>query len=336
MTTADDAALVRGHGLLADLDDDVAAGVADCVDVVRLSAGETLVTAGDTDHPLVLVLRGTVRVERDGDEVAVLGSDAWVGGLGLLDEAPATADVVADTDVVLGVVPRDRARRVLEVDAVALRLGSVAARRRATNLAVDATPVVVTTHTGTSVELRPVWPSDWRTLAAGERPVSERSLRMRFFNPPPLTERTFRRLTTLDLSNQFAWAALVDGELAGIGRYGLLVEDRGVAEVAVLVADDVQGQGLGTLLLHAVVIAADVHGADELYAMARADNEAIRGLVARIGGLFDPTGEGGVLEARWPVAEALSFVPHDDTTAALRALATEVLAPLADDHGGRH
>lgn len=324
-------AALLDHPLLAVLNEQEREEVADVAHLRRHDAGTTLIAQGSDPGPLVLLLDGRLEVRRDGREVALLGPGTWVGEIGLLQHGPSSADVVALDDLLVAEIDHEDATALLEVDAVALQLDAVARRRRATNRALEAEPISVTTPTGVETRLRPVWPSDWRLFTVDQDRVSQESLRMRFFTPLPLTERTFRRLTAIDLHSQFAWAAFVDDRLSGIGRYALSSEDRGIAELALLVADDVQRQGLGTLLVTAIVVAADVHGADELLASARAENVGIHALLDRFGGRFEPGGEEGIVRARWPIEEALAALPPDVPVDELRAVAETILAPVVED-----
>jgi acetyltransferase len=183
---------------------------------------------------------------------------------------------------------------------------------------------------GRELLLRPLWPEDWRQYSQGSVRVSDESLRMRFFHLPPLTERTFRRLTRIDLTAQFAWGAFVGDQLIGVGRYALQAEDRRAAELAVLVADDFQGQGVATRLVTALVAAADAHGATELIAIARAENEPVRRLLGRFGAAFHDGEEDGTVRAQWPVAAALAAADDPLLTASAHAVAAAVLGDVLD------
>jgi RimJ/RimL family protein N-acetyltransferase len=230
--------------------------------------------------------------------------------------------------MLLGVVAPEDARRVLDLDAVAVQLDSLARRRRSANRATEVAPVVVRLRDGGRVTLRPVVASDWHALADGDGRVSEESLRMRFFTEPPRSERRLRRLTDPDHRAEFAWAAVVDDELVGIGRYALQAEDRSAAEFALLVADAHQGRGIGRLLVEAIVVTASVHGADVLVAIAREENHAVRHMLRRFGAQFVAGPEDGVVVARWPIDVALTEIGDDERHAALARVARVVLAPV--------
>lgn len=321
-------ALLARHPLVASLHDDERALLLPSVHLRDVEAGTRLIDEGDPPGPLLLVLDGEAEVSRRGTEVALVGAGSWVGELALLDDRAARADVQARTRMLLGVVATEDARRVLDLDAVAVQMDSLARRRRSANRAIEVAPVVADLRDGGRVALRPVVASDWHALAEGDGRVSEESLRMRFFNEPPRSERRFRQLTDPDHRVEFAWAAVVDGELVGIGRYTLQAEDRSAAEFALLVADAHQRRGIGRLLVEAIVVAASVHGAAELVAIAREENLAVRQMLDRFGAPFVHGPQDGVVVARWPIEVALAGVGDDERYAALARAARVVLAPV--------
>ncbi len=334
---------VAAHPLLASLTDAERAEALPLVRVHEVPAGGVLTRQGRPGTGLHLVLEGAVRVAArstgDGQvhELAILGPGSWVGEHSLRrdptppDEQPAAnADVVALEPTTVGTVAPADGPTLLAIDAVHLQLSLVAGRRHATNRSLEVAPVEIGRVGDRPLVLRPLWPDDWRHLLAGTDRVSEESLRMRFFHPPALTERTFRRLAALDLTDQFAWAALLDGELVAIGRYGRLREDRSHVEVAVLVVDEHQREGIGPKLLAALAVAADLHGATTMYAEARTANVGVRRMLEGVGATFTSGGEEGTVEARWSVADANADPRHAELRAAVRPVAAAVLAEVTD------
>jgi HEAT repeat protein len=67
----------------------------------RLNLGDTLFKEGDVADALFLIVRGRVRVERGGREVAVLGAGEALGEMAVLDRVPrsATATALEETEV---------------------------------------------------------------------------------------------------------------------------------------------------------------------------------------------------------------------------------------------
>jgi GNAT superfamily N-acetyltransferase len=134
------------------------------------------------------------------------------------------------------------------------------------------------------LRLAAVW---LRPLTCGETDVIEQvfaamsaeSRRLRFLAPVPrLTARALRRLADVDHNVHGCWVAFVDGAPAGLGRYVRLPQDPAAADLALDVADGVQGKGLGKLLLATVLAAAGDAGVRSLVWLADAANEPVRRL----------------------------------------------------------
>lgn len=329
---------LRGLGPFADLDDTGRDRVAAQLHVQHVVAGTTLVVEGEPVAGLHVILSGEATVtRRHGDEdreLARLGRGALVGELSLLDHAAAaSATVTVTQDAEVAVPRRGTGEDLLTDPDVGPAVRGVARRRRATNRVAALGPVRTHLPDGRPVELRPMWPDDWTLMEAGRERTSPRSLHQRFFSVPKLTEATLRRLATVDFVTDFAWVALDTSrtadpadDLLGVGRYGRLRTDPEVAEVALLVADDLQGRGLGRLLLAALVVAADEHGITELSAVAMADNRPIRRLLTAAGATWrTSTDDVAHVETRWPVTTALERLDDTPDLGALRALVRHAL-----------
>src|SRR4051812_16863371 len=103
---------------------------------------------------------------------------------------------------------------------------------------------------GARVLVRPIAPDDRAALAAGFARLSPESRFRRFLSPKrQLTEHDLDVLTRVDHHDHEALVALEaeTGEGIGVARFVRTRPDR--AEPAVVVADDWQGRGVGTLLL---------------------------------------------------------------------------------------
>ena len=72
-------------------------------ELVDFTAGDVLMTEGETGHEFFAIVDGEVGVTSGGETVAKLGPGAYVGELALLDPGPRTATVTAlrDTQAVL-------------------------------------------------------------------------------------------------------------------------------------------------------------------------------------------------------------------------------------------
>jgi RimJ/RimL family protein N-acetyltransferase len=105
---------------------------------------------------------------------------------------------------------------------------------------------------GSVVLVRPVRATDALLLAEGFSRLSERSRRMRFLGPKEeLSASELRYYTDVDHHDHEALVALdpASRRVAGVARYVRDADDPHAAEIALTIADDWQGRGLGTELL---------------------------------------------------------------------------------------
>ncbi len=136
----------------------------------------------------------------------------------------------------------------------------------------------VTLRDGTPIVIRPVRPDDREALRAGFERLSPESRYRRFLAPMAhLSESQLTYLTRVDHQDHEALVAMAvgddgaEGEGLGIARY-VRLQDPDAAEVAVAVADDVQGRGLGTVLLAHLLARARQEGVERFTATVLADN----------------------------------------------------------------
>ena len=105
---------------------------------------------------------------------------------------------------------------------------------------------------GSGVPVRQVRSTDASLLADGFARLSERSRRMRFLGKKDeLTAAELRYYADVDHHDHEALIALdpASGRGAGVARYVRDADDPHAAEIALTIADDWQGRGLGTELL---------------------------------------------------------------------------------------
>ncbi|WP_295797496.1 GNAT family N-acetyltransferase [uncultured Microbulbifer sp.] len=100
------------------------------------------------------------------------------------------------------------------------------------------------------------------------------------------SEQLMRQLMDVDHDKREAFIALFDEDgtekEVGVSRYALDADGKG-AECAVVVADDWQVQGLGTLLLKRVVESAKSRGIELLYSTESASNNKLREVAEHMG-----------------------------------------------------
>lgn len=140
-------------------------------------------------------------------------------------------------------------------------------------------------RSGRVVGVRPIRPEDAVLLARSFERLSPESRYRRFLAPiSRLTGSQLRYLTELDHHDHEALVALDDaGELVGVARYVRLRGEEDVADVAVTVADDWQGQGLGGALLDALVRRARDEGVQSFDAEVLRDNVGSLKMLERLG-----------------------------------------------------
>ncbi len=81
---------------------------------ITVPAGETIMTQGAFGNEAHLLLDGQLLVQRDGQEIAILGAGAIVGETAVLLNEPRSATVVAATDTTIAVMTRREFSSMLE------------------------------------------------------------------------------------------------------------------------------------------------------------------------------------------------------------------------------
>lgn len=131
---------------------------------------------------------------------------------------------------------------------------------------------------GSPITIRPIRPDDRRGLAEGFRRLSPESRYRRFFtSKASLGRRELDYLTEIDHHDHEALLAIdpASGDGVGVARY--VRTGPGVAEPAIVVADDWQRRGVGTALLLALIERARAEGIVRFEAPVLASNrDAIR------------------------------------------------------------
>jgi RimJ/RimL family protein N-acetyltransferase len=140
-------------------------------------------------------------------------------------------------------------------------------------------------HTAALVHVRPIDSRDRDAFSAWFGRLSDESRRRRFLGPKPkLSARELTYLTEVDQVSHTALVALDGGgRMIGEARYATSAPGDRTAELAITVADEWQGRGVGTRLAARVIDAARANGMTRLTALTLWDNSAAMALLHRLG-----------------------------------------------------
>jgi GNAT superfamily N-acetyltransferase len=167
---------------------------------------------------------------------------------------------------------------------------------------------------GRQVHIRPIIPSDAPRLAAAIAGADAETLRLRFLGwRPVLDDATLRYLVEVDYQRRLALVALDSvGNGVGVARYedG---PDEGVAEIAVAVAPDWRGVGLGSRLLGMLGETAVARGFRQFVASYFVGNRDVEGLVKACGLPYRSAVSQGVVEVQLLLPASVSSGPGTGT-----------------------
>ncbi len=163
---------------------------------------------------------------------------------------------------------------------------------------------------GTSVTLRPIRPEDEPLMVKFHATLSEQSVYLRFFHMENLSSRTAHdRLLQkcfIDYDREMALVAILqnpqtgEDELIAVGR--LTREPSGSdGEVAVLVTDQWQKEGIGTELVRRLITVARDQKLLRVVANIMPENQSMRSLADRLGFKVSITDDPNMLTAVFPV-----------------------------------
>ncbi len=178
--------------------------------------------------------------------------------------------------------------------------------------------VLKTLRNGRRYRLRAPRADDRPRVAECFEHLSADSRRLRFFAvKKTLLDSEIDFLTLTDGHDHIAVAALdtdasgVEGRMVGMARCLRLPAPPDSAELAVAVADDVQGIGLGGTLIEQLMLVAEAQGIAHFELEVLAENSGMRALAERFGGIAERQDD-GMLHYRIPV----QHVPVQDGGAA--------------------
>src|SRR6476646_5583202 len=139
---------------------------------------------------------------------------------------------------------------------------------------------------GRAIEIRALHPEDKHDMLAAVGRTGTASLQRRFFVVKRgFSENEIAFFMNIDFANHVALVALADEGarkvIVGGGRY--IITEPGQAEIAFVVIDDYQGQGIGTLLMRHLAVIARKAGLKALIADVLPENAAMRKVFGKFG-----------------------------------------------------
>lgn len=139
------------------------------------------------------------------------------------------------------------------------------------------------------VTIRPIRPDDAVRLQEGFQRLSSQSRYLRFLETSnELSDKQARELSDLDYDTRMAMVAEITTDegviLIGVARYATLApEHPDWAECAIVVADEFQQQGLGSLLMNRLGHYAAMHGVKIFVGTIHLTNSAMLRFIKRAG-----------------------------------------------------
>ncbi len=150
-------------------------------------------------------------------------------------------------------------------------------------------PENFTLKDGTRVTIRPIQADDADHLKDTFDHLSMETIYLRFLSfKKELPDEEARYLATVDYTTRMAFVAVCQKNerdiVVGVARYALVDSDKDkIAESAVVVQDEYQGRGIGTLLLRRLLIYAKAKGIHHLRGFMQLGNNRMVDLVKNSG-----------------------------------------------------
>jgi RimJ/RimL family protein N-acetyltransferase len=147
--------------------------------------------------------------------------------------------------------------------------------------------VIEQLQSGATVLIRPIRADDKRMLSEGLERLSDLSVQRRFLSPKrKFTASELRYLTEVDGRDHVALVAETPADpvrrIVAVGRFVRLEEDPEAAEIAIVVADHLQGRGLGSLLGRRLADEARRLGIRRFTATMAAENKPAHRLMSKL------------------------------------------------------
>lgn len=145
-----------------------------------------------------------------------------------------------------------------------------------------------TLKNGWQVEIRPIRAEDAPLITHFHQRLSEESIRFRYFhNKSSLSQRDLSILSHINYDRQMAFIAERADEQGGKEMLGVVRvwndADNIRTEFSIIIRDDLQGLGVGTLLMEKMIAYCKSIGTLEMIGKIMLDNQPMRSLMKRLG-----------------------------------------------------
>ncbi len=158
---------------------------------------------------------------------------------------------------------------------------------------------------GSTIKIRPIRPEDEPLMVKFHKTLSQQSVYMRYLNTLKLSERVahvrLARLCFIDYDREMALVAEIESpegrQIIAVGRL-IKFHGKSSAEIAVVVADSHQRQGIGSELLRRLIEVGIDEQLCQIHATTALTNAAMRHIFTKLGFHVEHSREDDVLNAR--------------------------------------
>lgn len=301
--------------------------LAACLQPLRAAAGQILMQQGERAVSFLLISSGTAEIRHVGaDGIVSVGEAAAgtiIGEIALLRESRRIATVTTAEPLTGWIGDNDAFTRLVHIPGIMPRLLRTVRQR----LAEFVTPIPIQVRDGTRLLLRPVLPGDDQRTVHGHIHFSSETLYRRFMTARIPSPALMHYLSEVDYVDHFVWVVTDGSDPVADARFVRDEHDPTIAEIAFTVADAYQGRGVGSFLIGALSIAAEVDGVEKFTARMLSDNLPMRMIMDRHGAVWQRENI-GVITTVIDVPRGRDLHIKRDLTDEIRRVARQVIEAL--------
>jgi acetyl coenzyme A synthetase (ADP forming)-like protein len=182
---------------------------------------------------------------------------------------------------------------------------------------------------GSTLSVRPIRPEDEGELARFFTDLSMESRIFRFFGPINNADALAKQMVAVNYTTRYGILAVAGAERRLVGHAMYIATGPSKAELALAVADEYQGRGLGTILLGQLGEAAAAAGIDVMEAIVKPENHHMLKLLRESEFPISVRSEPGEIHAELPTAISAEGLRHFEDRERIAAVAavSHLLAP---------